>query len=411
MKITVCVLGGCLLAGGCHAGWMQSGGGGITINTGGDSTVTTRLAAVEAAVVDMPRRELDVMGDMAAWTFHPLDGYPWATAMSADGRVQAVAPEHGYVQESTDYGMSWVNVGSNRDWSGIAMNSNGTRQVALCYESTPYYSTDSGATWATSASDTAYWSCCAMSMDGAYVIAGSDLSGFYLSTNGGISFAAVTALVASAHSWTDAEMSSNGQYMAASCRLRVLDEEPYTEYDGGIYVSTNWGRTWTVKQELRDFGGVAVSADGVRQAAVGENGRVYQSVDYGASWTEKGPSLKWRDMAMSSDGRRQIAVCYNGLTAVPMYVSTDYGETWTVTGGLARWGNVSMSKDGAYQLVVQTHAGFWTSHAASRIHGGLTVEGGLGLGALGQLMVIHGTQLVFVAGTVTNVIDADILNP
>jgi hypothetical protein len=114
---------------------------------------------------------------------------------------------------------------------------------------------------------------------------------------------------------------------------------------------------------------------------------------------------------MSADGRRQMATCYNGLTAVPMYMSTDYGETWSVTGGLARWGNVSMSKDGAYQLVVQVHAGFWTSHAASRIHGGLTVEGALGLGGLGQLMVMNGTQLVFVTGGVTNVIDADILNP
>jgi hypothetical protein len=359
----------------------------------------------------MPTRDLNVMGDMAAWTFHPQDGQPLASAMSVDGRIQAVVLEHGYIRESSDYGLSWVNAGEIRDWGGIAMNSNGCRQVALGYGATPFYSTNAGTTWAASASDTAPWSCCAMSMDGATVVAGSDLSGFYLSTNGGVSFAAVTALVASAHVWTDVELSSNGQYMAASCQLRVMDEEPYTEFDGGIYVSTDWGRTWAVKQQLRDFGGVAVSADGARQAAVGENGRIYESGDHGASWTEKGASLKWADVAMSGDGRRQIAVCQNGFSSVPIYVSTDYGETWSVTGRLARWGNVSMSKDGAYQLAIQIHAGFWTSHAASRIHGDLAVEGALGLGALGQLMVMNGTQLVFVAGGVTNVLDSDLLQP
>jgi hypothetical protein len=402
---------------------MQSGGGGITINTGGDASVTTRLAAVEAAVVDMPTRDLNVMGDMVSWLPSPVTGWPDSAAMSSDGRIQVVVgcvatgvPQRGFISESADYGVSWVTVvGTNRSWDGIAVDASGTRQVALCWGlldgTTPYYSTNAGATWAASACDTAPWTCCAMSMDGATVVAGSDLGGLYLSTNGGVSFVAIPALDASAHVWTDVAVSSNGQYVLASCALRVLDEDPHTEYDGGMYVSTNWGVTWAVKQAVRDFSGVAMSADGSRQAGVGENGRIYQSADHGASWTEKGPSLKWRDLTMSGDGRRQIAVCYNGLTAVPMYMSSDYGETWSLTGRTARWGSACLSKDGAYALVTAVDGGVWASHAMSRIHGGLAVEGALGLGALGQLMVMHGTQLVFVAGGVTNVIDADILNP
>jgi hypothetical protein len=41
----------------------------------------------------------------------------------------------------------------------------------------------------------------------------------------------------------------------------------------------------------------------------------------------------------------------------------------------------------------------------------LTVDGGLGVGGAGQLMVRGGTQLVFVVGGVVNVLDGDILSP
>jgi len=41
----------------------------------------------------------------------------------------------------------------------------------------------------------------------------------------------------------------------------------------------------------------------------------------------------------------------------------------------------------------------------------LTAGQALGLGAVGQFMILNGTQLVFVAGTVTNVLDGDIRHP
>ena len=45
------------------------------------------------------------------------------------------------------------------------------------------------------------------------------------------------------------------------------------------------------------------------------------------------------------------------------------------------------------------------------MHGTLTVDWAVGLGTAGQLMMLNGTQLVFVAGAVTNVLDADVGTP
>ena len=41
----------------------------------------------------------------------------------------------------------------------------------------------------------------------------------------------------------------------------------------------------------------------------------------------------------------------------------------------------------------------------------LTAGQALGLGSVGQFMILNGTQLVFVAGTVTNVLDPDVGRP
>jgi len=51
---------------------------------------------------------------------------------------------------------------------------------------------------------------------------------------------------------------------------------------------------------------------------------------------------------------------------------------------------------------------------AQALHKGdavLTAGQALGLGTVGQFMILNGTQLVFVAGTVTNVLDPDVGRP
>jgi hypothetical protein len=45
------------------------------------------------------------------------------------------------------------------------------------------------------------------------------------------------------------------------------------------------------------------------------------------------------------------------------------------------------------------------------VPGVLTADLALGLGTVGQLLMLNGTQLVFVAGAVTNVLDGDVGTP
>jgi hypothetical protein len=110
---------------------------------------------------------------------------------------------------------------------------------------------------------------------------------------------------------------------------------------------------------------------------------------------------------MSDDGKRQVCVLKQGV----VYVSNDYGVTWTATQSSGNWQHTAMSGDGAYQLVTGSGLNMWANRARSRVRGDLTVDCSLKFGVLGQLMIQGGTQLVLVAGSVTNVIDSNILAP
>jgi hypothetical protein len=92
-------------------------------------------------------------------------------------------------------------------------------------------------------------------------------------------------------------------------------------------------------------------------------------------------------------------------------VSNDYGATWTATEASRNWQQAAVSGDGVYQLVTGSSVPMFVNHARARVRGDLTVDCSLKFGVLGQLMIQGGTQLVLVAGSVTNVIDSNILAP
>jgi hypothetical protein len=137
------------------------------------------------------------------------------------------------------------------------------------------------------------------------------------------------------------------------------------------------------------------------------NGYLYVSTNAGATFVDTGiGGLCW-SVAMSGDGKRQVCVMKQGV----VYVSNDYGATWTATATSGNWQHAAVSGDGAYQLVTGSGLNMWANRARPRVRGDLTVDCSLKFGALGRLMVFGGTQLVFVAGSVTNVLDSNILAP
>ncbi len=110
---------------------------------------------------------------------------------------------------------------------------------------------------------------------------------------------------------------------------------------------------------------------------------------------------------MSGDGRQ----VYARVSGQSNWRSVDYGVTWGQVGPALWWGRLVCSRDGVYQLAGIQGGQLWASGAGARVHGTLTVDWAVGLGSVGQLMMLNGTQLVFVAGTVTNVLDGDVGTP
>ncbi len=124
-----------------------------------------------------------------------------------------------------------------------------------------------------------------------------------------------------------------------------------------IYVSTDSGNTWTPKESYRWWYSVAMSADGTKQTAVAYAEQIYVSTDSGNTWTPKESNRYWRSVAMSADGTKQTAVGLQGQ----IYVSTDSGNTWTAKESIRDWYSVAMSADGTKQTAVGQNTQIYVS--------------------------------------------------
>jgi photosystem II stability/assembly factor-like uncharacterized protein len=196
--------------------------------------------------------------------------------------------------------------------------------------------------------DSKNWRSVSISSTGQYQTALVNGEFIYLSTNYGNTWTA-TATDAS-RNWTSVSISSSGQYQTA-----VVE-------NGEIYVSSNYGNTWTARPAAgsRAWLSVAISSTGQYQTA-GDYavGFIYTSSDYGDTWTPR-PATNtpgntgtgnWRGISLSSSGQYQTAVSMGQY----IYVSTDYGNTWIpkmTDQESFSWISVSISSTGQYQTVV-----------------------------------------------------------
>ncbi|MEN9678073.1 MAG: hypothetical protein RIS76_3969, partial [Verrucomicrobiota bacterium] len=128
--------------------------------------------------------------------------------------------------------------------------------------------------------------------------------------------------------------------------------------NGSIYVSANYGQTWTASGPTNSWSAAACSQDG-RVLLVGAyNGPLYLSTDSGTTWrVTSAPSQQWSGLAASSDGSILAAVGLGGL----LYVSTDGGLNWTSRavqpgGGAQNFTAVAMSAAGS-NLVAAVEGG------------------------------------------------------
>ena len=220
-----------------------------------------------------------------------------------------------------------------------------------------------------------------LSADGNYMIVADGQYGLvYLSTNGGKSWIPQYSLGRA--NWSRPAISSSGQYMAVNGDSTK------------IWVSTNFGATWSAQEETRAWNSVSTSAAGqVLVATTKGLNNIYRSANYGTTWdTVTATSSNWRYAASSADGTKgvvcadsdgiylstnswatlnrsknfsafsvfestcsEVAMSSNGSTIVVllgsyghMLISTNSGSTWqeiTRFAGMS-WKDLSISSDG-----------------------------------------------------------------
>ena len=255
-------------------------------------------------------------------------------AMSSDGTIQTAVSLNGYIYISTDSGDTWIGKETIRNWRSVSMSSDGKIQTAVGPDDFIFISTDYGNTWTPKLLDKTFWSI-AMSPDGTKQTAvGNEI---YISTDSGDTWIPKET----GKNWVDIAISSDGTKQTA------VVGSYFKSNIGQIYVSTDSGNTWTPKESRRNWNSVAMSSDGTKQTAVAVNDHIYISTDSGNTWTAKESKRSGRSVAMSSDGTKQTAVFWEGI-----YISTDSGNTWTAKETKRNWKSVAMSSDGKMQAAV-----------------------------------------------------------
>jgi photosystem II stability/assembly factor-like uncharacterized protein len=158
-------------------------------------------------------------------------------------------------------------------------------------------------------------------------------------------------------------MSGNGQYQIAYTDLSGTEAKQ-------LYVSSDYGSTWTAKESPRVWSDIKLSFNGQIQVALENDqtsGRVYISKNFGLTWDAKGPDtmsdanlqafFNWLYAAVSLNGQYIVAA-----TSERVFFSFDSGETWTESSntpwtsfGYGALSGISISNDGQNQVILASN--------------------------------------------------------
>lgn len=205
------------------------------------------------------------------------------------------------------------------------------------------------------------WLAVSISIDGKYQTAIEELGDIYISSNFGQSWTISTNIGREVSN--SVAISTSGQYQTAS-------------NGKNIYISSDYGSTWTnvFSYGQADFF-VAISLNGQYQTLISAGDAMYRSTDYGLTWNKFSDDthdlyysvlgFPTGGVTMSYDGKYQTIVSEN------IYYSSDYGVTWTTTTDINtndqrdwddhNWMGVDMSSDGHYQSAVEVTGEIYVS--------------------------------------------------
>jgi hypothetical protein len=99
---------------------------------------------------------------------------------------------------------------------------------------------------------------------------------------------------------------------------------------GAVYISSDFGTTWTARGSGTPWQTVACSADGTMIVAgtlpaLSSQGQLCISTDLGLNWVVRKRGQAWQSVASSADGTRFVGAAWNG----PIYTSSPNTTTGT----------------------------------------------------------------------------------
>jgi hypothetical protein len=218
---------------------------------------------------------------------------------SADGTKWAATFQSAtdFIYVSTNSGRSWAPTASpsSSQWEALASSANGGVLAGAIINGTIYYSTNGGLNWLPSGVPTKQWEALSMSADGTRIMAAANGDAIYALTNfGGTLTWGKTG--AANDSWKSIAGSVDESRLVASS-------------GSGTYVSTNAGANWALGTATN--GSVTSSADGSK-LAVFNGHEVFSSSDYGNTWVSNNWSYPYPDyspnICSSADGNRLFLV-------------------------------------------------------------------------------------------------------
>ena len=209
---------------------------------------------------------------------------------------------------------------------------------------------------------------------------------------------------------------TTGQYQLAGNALKAS-----TWQQGYLYVSNDYGVTFTKKNILGYWESVSVSEDGQYMLAVEFYGSAYRSSDYGVNWTVisnlSGPTgypvaalqtLYFRGTAISQTGQIQY-ICTkdifygSGYYFALVFKSSDYGATWTTIKTInastvsVTLSSVATSSDGNYVYVASGDNLSYGSVLVSNNAGSTWTETAGGVGNILDVSTTPDGEFVFAA--------------
>lgn len=272
------------------------------------------------------------------------------------------------------------------------MSASGQFQIAVAgiFDATTapnlWYSIDYGSTWSASYA-TAPLSAlngCAMSANGQIVaisfyynnaVSPVNSIGCYISYKGASSSSAFSLIttIPSTYNGKDVAMSDSGKYI-------TFVSDITTGGSSGVYVSSNYGKTFSLASFPLFGYAVDVSASGQYQT-ISYEGAIYYSYNYGKSWFLSAGDYSTLYgvvcVKMTANGKNQLAT--GGLNG-KIYVSTNHGYTWSSSAEPAgNYTGLAISSNGQF-ITAMVNSGTY-----SNIFVSITPYGGLfaNIGATG----------------------------